>query len=327
MGRTASGGKTVTFMPSIRPTLVPPFSLDQLRKFEMVVAHRSFTAAAEQLGLTQPAVSQQVRQLEKQLGVRLLERVGRAVTPTAAGIDLLQHVPDIHLAMETAMHAVRTHAKEVTGTVRLGTGVTTCLYLLPDILRQLHDHHPRLDLVISTGNTDDLVRRVEGNLLDLALLTMPVASHALSVAPILDDEIVAVRARGSRQWPAKVRAESLCERTLVMFGPGTTTRGLIDAWFARSGRKPKPSMELDSVEAIKAVVAAGLGYSLLPRMAVTDRGSHPGLEVRSLSPALRRTQAIAMRHDKPLGSALRSVANAVADGAKRRSASALSHPA
>ncbi|MEH3086320.1 MAG: LysR family transcriptional regulator [Xylophilus ampelinus] len=315
-------------MASISPALVPPLNLEQLRKFAQVVAHGSFTAAAEHLGLTQPAVSQQIHSLERQLGVRLLERVGRSVAPTAAGADLLRHLPGIQAAMDAAFDAVRAHARDIAGTVRIGTGGTACLYLLPPALRALREAHPRLDLVVSTGNTDDLVRRVEDNRLDLALVTLPVASRAVALLPLLQDEIVAVRRRGTAApWPARPGPAALCELPLVTFGTGVSTRALVDAWFGRRDRKPRPSMELDSVEAIKAVVAAGIGYGLLPRMAVAGAGGHPDLEIARVSPPLRRSQAIALRHDKPMGRALRAVVDAVAEAGRAYGAAPEPSPA
>lgn len=300
-------------MPPLRTAAPSPFNLEQLRKLQLVVQLGSFTAAAERLDLTQPAISQQIRMLEKQLGLRLLERLGRSVVPTPAGIDLLKHLPGIDQAMESAFNAVMAHASGVVGRIRIGTGVTTCLYLLPEVLRTLRDRYPQLDLVVSTGNTDELVQRVEANLIDMALVTLPVHSDAVTPIPILDDDIVALRRRhGAQPWPDHADAGTFSGMPLVMFSAGTSTRGLIDEWFARGGCKPLVTMELDSVEAIKAVVAAGLGCSLLPRMALEGQGHHPDLEVRPISPPLSRTQAIVMRNDRTLTAPLRVVVEAVA---------------
>lgn len=298
-------------MKSIGSTLGTGQNLDQLRKYELVVKHGSFTAAADHLGLSQPAISQQIKALERQLGVRLLERVGRSVTPTSAGKDLLSHLPAIALALETAFNAVAAHAHGVVGQVRIGTGLTTCLYLLPAVLRRLKEAHPRLDLVVSTGNTEGLVRQVEDNNIDIALVTLPVPSRSVSVQVVMEDEIVAVKRRGAGDWPDALNAAAIAAMPLVMLSPGTSTRGLVDTWLGQSGRAPAAAMELDSVEAIKAVVAAGLGCALLPCMALTGHGHHPDLEFQALSPPLHRKQAMVMRQDKTLTAALRTTVEAI----------------
>ena len=111
--------------------------LDQLRTFTEVIAHGSFSAAAERLRLTQPAVSLQVRQLEKRLGVRLIERVGKRATPTPAGAELLDHARRIDASVAAALEGMARHAGGTFGRVRIGTRATACIYLLPPVLRDL----------------------------------------------------------------------------------------------------------------------------------------------------------------------------------------------
>src|ERR1700756_3070863 len=110
-------------------------SLDHLQTFADVVELGSFSAAGRRLNLTQPAVSLQVKQLEGRLGVRLIERVGRRAYPTAAGRDLLAHVHHVDAAVAGALAAVADHREGGSGRLRLGTGATACLYLLPPGLR------------------------------------------------------------------------------------------------------------------------------------------------------------------------------------------------
>jgi len=126
-------------------------NLDQLRTFAAVVDQKSFSGAAARLGVTQPAVSLQVRQLEKRFGVKLIERVGRRAAATAAGAELLTHARDVEAALAAAADAMAPHAKGVAGRVRLGTGATACIYLLPKVLRDLRQRFPALDIVVSTG--------------------------------------------------------------------------------------------------------------------------------------------------------------------------------
>jgi DNA-binding transcriptional LysR family regulator len=298
-------------MQSIKNDLALSINFEQLRTFSLVLELGSFSAAAERLGVTQPAVSVQVKQLERRLGVRLIERVGRRVGATPAGADLMAELPNVATALTNAINAATSHSAGVAGRVRLGTGGTGCLYLLPPVLRDLHARYPLLDIIVSTGNTEGYVRRVEDNTVDVALVTLPVASRALAVTPILRDEFVAICQRGSADWPAEVTASILGVLPLVKFVPGASARGIVDDWLRRGGHVAPPVMEFDSVEAIKEMVAAGLGVAILPRMAVTGRGHHAELDLRPLQPPLHRTLALVTRNDKPVSKGLRQVIDAV----------------
>ena len=282
-------------------------NLDHLRAFGEVVAAGGFSAAAARLNLTQPAVSLQVRQLEQRLGVELIERVGRRATPTAAGRELLAHMRAIEGAVAEATEAMAAHATGVAGRVRLGTGATACIYLLPPVLRRLRKRFPGLEIVVSTGNTPDMLRAIEENAIDLGLVTLPAAGRALQVTPLVEDEMVAIAGPEERRLPARVTPAALAELPLVLYEPGANTRRVVDDWFMAAGLSLKPAMQLGSVEAIKQLVGAGLGLGLLPRMAVADRASRGGLAVRSLTPRLDRQLGLVLRRDKPQSRALREV--------------------
>lgn len=275
------------------------WTLDQLRTFLLVLETGSFSTAAERLGVSQPAVSLQLRQLERHLGLRLVERVGRRMTPTQAGTELLHHGPGVLAAARAATEAVQSHAQGVSGTVRLGTGATACLHFLPPILRALKQDYPALQVVVSTGNTEDYLQALERNTIDMALVTLPAKRRNLHVQAVLEDPFVAIAPTDSpalRKW---VRPEDLRELPLVLFEPAANTRVLIDAWFTATGRKPSPFMELGSVEAIKEMVAAGLGVSLVPKMAIRT-SDYDALQVAALRPALTRTLGLVTRQDKPV---------------------------
>lgn len=286
-------------------------NLDHLRTYALIIETGSFSGAAERLGLSQPAVSLQIRQLEQRLGLRLVERVARRARPTPAGLDLLEGIQNVNTAVDGVMAAMASHSSNVEGRVTLGTGATACLYLLPHILRSLRIRFPKLSVVVSTGNTADFVKAVEGNTLDLALVTLPVKRRALVTTPLLNDEFVAIASRREAPLPAKITPAFLARRELVLFEPAANTRVVIDQWFRDAGHAPKPIMELGSVEAIKEMVAAGLGCSILPAMAVTGAGQHPELAVHPLHPRLQRTLALVMRGDKPVNKAMRQVISAI----------------
>jgi len=287
-----------------------PFTFDQLQAFTLVLDSGSFSAAAQHLGVSQPAVSAQVRELERKTGARLVERVGRSVAPTAAGVTLAGHARSLLEAGTQAAEAVAHHAEGVHGSVRLGTGATACLHLLPPLLQRIKKAHPDLRVVVATGNTDDIVRRVELNALDMALVTLPVASRALTVTQALRDEFVVVCAASAAALPQTVRARDLADVPMVLFEPGANTRQLVDSWLLANGVRVRPAMELGSVEAIKEMVAAGLGCSILPAMALRE-SDRKRLQMRPLKPALSRDLGIVVRQDKPLTRGMQVLMRAV----------------
>ncbi|MEH3087977.1 MAG: LysR family transcriptional regulator [Xylophilus ampelinus] len=287
-----------------------PFTLNQLEVFTLVLDTGSFSAAAQQIGVSQPAVSAQVRELERKLGTRLLERVGRSVGPTPAGITLAGHARALLDAAQQAAEAVSSHQDGIGGTVRFGTGATACLHLLPPLLQRIRAAYPALHVVVSTGNTDDIVRRVELNALDLALVTLPVTGRAVTVEAALRDEFMAVAAREAPSLPDAMPAQAIAAMPVVLFEPGSNIRLQVESWLLAAGVRVRPAMELGSIEAIKEMVSAGLGCSILPAMALRDP-DRTRLQSRPLQPPLWRDLGLVMRQDKPLTRGMQVLANAV----------------
>lgn len=300
-------------MPGIRKTLDALPTFRQLASFVDVIELGSFSAAAERQGLTQPAISLQMRQLESQLGVRLIERVGRRVRASPAGAELAVHARRIQGDLSQALQALAPHRAGALGRVRIGTGATACIHLLPPLLGRLHQRLPGLEIAVETGNTDDILRRLEANALDLALVTLPARGRQLQVTRLCDDELVAVFPAGT---PAPARGATpawLAARPLILYDPGGHTRLAIDRWFAAAGVQVKPVMELSSVEAMKPLVGAGLGCSVMPRMALAASvpATAASIGYAPLQPRLRRTLALVLRRDKPLSRGLQAVIDAL----------------
>ena len=284
--------------------------LDQLRSFTDVVELGSFSAAAERRGLTQPAISLQLRQLERRLGVRLIERVGRRAGPTAAGMALIAHARRIERAVGEALEELAPHAAGVAGRVRIGTGATACIYLLPDVLRGLRQRFPALEITVRTGNTAEVLKAIEENALDLGLVTLPAPGRAFAVTPALADEFLLFSPLASQPPAIPLTPEAVAALPLVLYEPGGHTRRVVDEWFAAAGLHPVPSMSLGSVEAIKELVGAGLGHAILPGMAWRDSDA-PRLSARSLAPRLERQLALVLRRDKPRHPGLREMLRAL----------------
>ena len=279
-------------------------SLTQIQTFLEVVELGSFSAAADRIGLSQPAVSLQIRELERHLKVKLVERIGKRIQPTPAGASFMEYAKrfkDLNLA---ASEDMARYADGTMGRVRIGTGATACIYLLPPVLKQLRQRFPSLEIIVSTGNTDEFVKAVEANTIDIALVTLPVTSRSLEIMPILEDEFVAIGS-SLKTMPEVVDGQFLALQPLILFEPGGSTRHISDAWLRSQGKDaPKPDMALGSVEAIKEMVRADLGCAIIPEMAVGDRRG-TGLHTRPLTPRLSRTLAIIVRKDKRLHRGLR----------------------
>jgi DNA-binding transcriptional LysR family regulator len=279
--------------------------LAHLRSLEAVVRHASFSRAAGELRLTQPAVSMQIRQLEATLGLPLLERVGKRAFPTPAGTLLLAHA-------ERALHELRAGVEKVqelrgvvAGRLRLGTSASISIYLLPPVLRRFRTQYPRTELVVVTGNASEMARAVVRNDLDLGVVSLPVRERELTVTPFFHDELVAI-GPPDRRWPRRARltAPGLAHEPLILYEPGGTVRRLIDDWFRRGGATATLRMELGNTEAIKKLVEAGLGLSVASWFSVRDDVAEGKLVARPLHPPLVRRLGVVRRRDKPASPAL-----------------------
>ncbi len=281
--------------------------LEQLHTFLDVIELGSFTAAADRIGITQPAVSLQIRQLERKLGLRLIERVGKTVRPTQAGKVLCDHARRIGGDVELALNEMAGFSTNNAGHVRLGTGATACIHLLPPIFRTLKEKLPSLQITVKTGDTRDILKELEENILDIGFVTLPVTGRMFSVTTILKDEFVFVSAANRKLSQTALAADDIKELPLILYEAGGHTRTLVDDWLTRAGVTVDPVMDLGSVEAIKGLVSAGLGSAILPRSGVGDDSNQAGLSVRSLSPRLERELAVVIRNDKPRHKGLREM--------------------
>lgn len=284
---------------------MPEPSLRQLRTFLAVVEAGSVSSAARLLGLTQPAVSQQLRELERSLGVRLLDRAAGRMIANAAGAALLEPARRATSAAEDAVAVVAEHRQGDTGRLRLGTGATACIHLLPTVLQRVKHAMPGLVLTVAIGNTAEILPRLEAGDLDVVLATLPVpASRALSTTRLLSDPLLALLpVADAPPGDGPITAEALGRLALILYEEGGNTRAATDAWFRRAGVKPEPVMELGSVEAIKTLVASRLGAAVLPALAL--REPIPGTITRSLRPAASRDLGCVLRKEKVLDRGLR----------------------
>jgi DNA-binding transcriptional LysR family regulator len=277
-----------------------------VRTLQEIARHQSFGRAAQALHLSQPAVSHHIRHLERELGQRLLERVGKRAFPTAAGDLLLAHAARAFAELEAARQALQERRGVVAGRLRVGTGATASTYLLPPLLGRLRARHPELELVVVTGNSAAMAAAVTAADLDVAVVTLPARGRALLITPLLLDPLVAIAAPAAR-WRRRgpLAAAELAREPLILYEPGGTIRRVIDAWFRRSGAAPRVVMDLGNGEAIKKLVAAGLGLSLVPAMSVRAEVRAGELAALPLAPPLGRRLGVIRRRDRAPSPALR----------------------
>ena len=268
----------------------------QLQSFIAAVETGSLSAAARSLQITQPAASQQVKELERALAARLLQRGSGRVRPTAAGEAVLARARRVRAAMDDLLAAAVAFQGDV-GRLRLGTGATACIYLLPPILARMKQRMPGLEIIIATGNTSEMLQRVLSGVLDLALITLAGRlDRVLEARLLLAEPLVAYGPAAMLPAGEALRAAELAALPLILYESGGATRGVVDAWFRRAGLMPRPIMELGSVEAIRILVESGLGATILPSRALPVPGA--GMAVRPLHPAAARSLAVVLRKDK-----------------------------
>jgi DNA-binding transcriptional LysR family regulator len=271
-------------------------NLDQLRAFVDVVEHGSFSAAARLLNLTQPAVSLQLRELERRFGVRLVERLGKKAHATVPGRELAAAAERIFRECDLAEQAMRRYRDGWIGRVNIATTNTALAHQLPPALRRLRRENPGIDLNVTNMATRESIEAVLDNKIDLALVTLPVPKRQLSVTPLWQERLVAIFPAGERGLPDVVTPEFLANQSLLMEHAKGAIHTLVTRWLAGQGRLPRAPMHLGTIEALKSAVASNLGMSIVPDVVVAGR--QPGIVVRPLQPVLSRTTALIERRNK-----------------------------
>jgi len=275
----------------------------------------SISAAARSLGVTQLAATQQIRELERGLGLRLLDRAGGRVVATAAGETLLASASQAREAVDDVVSAARRLRGGDLGRVRLGTGATACIHVLPPTLSAVKRRMPGLEIRVATANTPEILKRLEAGALDIALVTSPLRlSRSLVKTRIALDPLVAIVPQGLAPKAAAIGAAEIAALPLILYETGGGTREIMDAWFRRAGVVPQPIMELDNVEAIKVLVASGLGASIVPELAV--KAGLRGAVVLPLRPASSRELAYVLRKEKVIDRGLRTFIRELSRAAK-----------
>jgi DNA-binding transcriptional LysR family regulator len=297
-------------------------NLDQLRAFVEVIERGSFTAASKALNLTQPAVTHQVQELERRLAVALIERLGKRAHATEAGEKLIEHARYLLEEDARTQGEMRRFSDGWLGRVRIGTSMTVMMYLLPPILRRLKTDYPALEINLKAGLTATTLQLLQANALDLGLCALPIQDPAFESVPLFEDELLAILPSGIAR-PKKVTPAFLARCPLILGNDHSALHRAVNAWLAQAGPLPKPVMQFDNVEAIKSLVAVGLGASIVPSLCLGD-GHVPtdNFSVAPLSPRASRRVGLVKLRGKRSTEAMDLVAAALLELRRPRAARA-----
>lgn len=248
-------------------------SLRQLQIFEAVARHLSYTRAAEELHLTQPAAFSQVKQLEESVGLPLLERIGKQIHLTDAGREVLATSREMLAALERLEMRLADMQGLKRGRLRIAI-VTTAKYLIPRLLGEFCGRYPGIEAALTVTNREKLLARLAANEDDLVVLGTPPESLDVVATPIAENPLV-VLARRDHPLAGKKRIslKRLAEEPFILREPGSGTRLATERFFAEHGLTLRVRMELGSNEAIKQAIAGGLGISVLSRHTLALAGT------------------------------------------------------
>jgi DNA-binding transcriptional LysR family regulator len=243
----------------------------QLAAFCAVVEKSSFSQAAEKLGVTQPAVSLQVRALEERLGQTLLDRSGRRVEPTEAGLRLYRSAQRMLALEEQLYDEVAADSGELQGTLAIGASTGPGAHLVPLLLCEFQQEHPELHVSLSIWDTQTVSEKVALRELELGVVGALRRNRSLEFEPLVRDEIVLAVPPGHRAAGGTVSVDDLRDETLIAMQEGAGVRQVVDEELRRAGlrvRELEPKLELGLQESVKTAVAAGFGVTFISRTAI-----------------------------------------------------------
>ncbi len=274
--------------------------LRQLRYLVALAEEQHFTRAAEREHIAQPALSQQIRRLERELGLALVERTTRRVAMTDAGTLLVARARRILSDVEAARAEMQAVAGVQTGHLTIGAIHTMGPVDISLALAIFHQRHPGVELTVCEQSSEELAEGVRSDELDLAFLSVTerVESHGLALEQLVSEELVAVlpadhRLAGRR----RVRMAELAGERFISYRRGARLRELLFAAGAEAGFEPHVTLESNESQRIRRLVAHGLGVAILPRSDAESTGAETAA-VTLVEPALRRDITLAWRADR-----------------------------
>ncbi len=269
-------------------------NLDRLRTLVAIADHGSFADAARALHLAPPTISLHVADLERRVGAPLLSRKRGQIRPTSIGETLIDRARRLLSDAEQALDDVQRQVEGLVGRVRLGASTGAIAHLLPQALEVLGQRHSGIDVQVVVLTSQETLVRLAAGALDVGLVALPQSPVAgLVIKPWRRDPVMAFL---PAQWrcPARVTPQWLAAQALILNDASTRLSQLTTEWFASGGQWPTPRIQLNYNDAIKSLVAAGYGATLLPHEARIP-SADARIQMRPLRPALWRQLGVAYR--------------------------------
>lgn len=274
--------------------------LDSLRSFYEVAKERSFSRAARNLHVSQPAMSVRIKTLEQELGERLFDRARKGVALTEAGAVLLESSEKIFSDVEDARARLRELRESGSGRVRIGCSDTASLYLLPPALRKFRRRYAAAEITIRNAHTAEILDLLVRGDLDFGIVNRPPSIDRRLEARVIFTEpyVVACGKDDPLLRRAQVSLKSLDGRPMVALEAGTVSRETVDRALRQAGTRPRIVLETGNIEVQKLYAALGFGCALLPAIAVPE-SDRRRLQVRPLKGSpIERTVVVVVSRDR-----------------------------
>jgi DNA-binding transcriptional LysR family regulator len=250
------------------PKLAKRITFRQLQVFNAVLEHKSYSKAGEHLGLTQPAVSSQIRQLEEIIGQPLFEYIGRRLFTTAAGEALTKTGIRLFDEINALQNTLSELDGSVAGDLKI-VAVNTAQYVVPYLLRGFLNLYPQVRVSVAIVNRAAAISRLESNSDDLVIMGMVPTGRPYQALPFLDNELIPVVPNGHPLLEeVNLNAQTFLDSQLLIREPGSGSRLALETHCERQRLRLRNTMELGSNDALKHAVMAGLGVAILPKLSI-----------------------------------------------------------
>ncbi len=286
-------------------------TLKQLRYFDALARYEHFGRAAEACSISQPALSLQIKELERMFGAPLVERSARKIRLTAIGEDFVRKGRQILLSVEELEDLARASSGPLAGRLRLGIIPTVAPYLLPEIIAALSRHFPELEPELRESVTSALIDDLLGGHLDLAIVALPISEPTLREFALFDEDFVLVRPAEDAGKPVP-SPKALQTMRLLLLEEGHCFRDQALSFCQFAKAQPRHLMEGSSLSTLVRMVGAGIGVTLIPEMALALETRSADVSVaRFPKPGPSRTIGMVWRTTNPLSTQLMQIGEIV----------------